>query len=92
MDRDPLPRASFQVADRVAEEVGPVLELTEAAVAVETEYAAHVPGRVVMVNMLRGRPHRRSRNAALPSEEAVELRLRDPIASLSGAGLSVLSK
>lgn len=56
-----------------------VPELPEAGVAVEAQYAADVPGLVVMVHMLRiGRPTDRA-HPTLLREQLVDLLLPDPI-------------
>jgi hypothetical protein len=52
MDRDPLPRGSFQVTDRLARVLEVVGEPNPAAVAVEAENATYVTEHMIVVNTL----------------------------------------
>src|SRR5215211_4719306 len=49
MDQDPLPRASSQVADRLAQVVDLGLELAKATIAVVAENATYVTEQVIAV-------------------------------------------
>jgi len=51
MDQSPLPRGSFQIRDRTGEELRAVPELPQAAVAVEAQYPAHLPGAMIVIDV-----------------------------------------
>jgi hypothetical protein len=51
MDQDPLPRGSFQVADRLGHVLDVVRELAQSAVSVEAENASYVTQRVIVLDV-----------------------------------------
>ncbi len=53
MDQNPLPRGSLQIRVRTGEKPRIVLELAEAAVAVEAQYPAHPTRATIMIKVLR---------------------------------------
>jgi hypothetical protein len=53
MDQDPLPRGSSQVADRLAQVLDVVLELSKTTVAVETENATYITEYVIVIDVPR---------------------------------------
>jgi hypothetical protein len=94
MDRDPLPRGSFQITDRRAQSLDVVLELTQAAVAVETENATYVTEHMIVVNMLGVGSAADRADAALLDQKLPELLLADAVATpqvvLAGAAVQPL--
>ena len=80
MDQNPLPRGSFQVRDRLGEEIRAVPELPQAAVAVEAQYPANPAGAVIVIDVLGIRGAADGTDAPLPGEHLVEFRLADAVA------------
>jgi hypothetical protein len=77
MDQDPLPRGSSQIADRLGQVGDTVLELTQAAVAVEAENATYITEHVIVVDVPRvGRAADRT-DSAPTGQERIELLLPD---------------
>jgi hypothetical protein len=74
MDHDPLPRGSFQVADRLAQVVDAGRDLAEAAVAVavEAENATYITEHVIVVDVLGVRRAADRADAPLRHQEGVE--------------------
>jgi hypothetical protein len=79
MDQNPLPRGSLQIRVRTGEEPRVVLELTEAAVAVEAQYPAHPAVAMIVINVLRAGTATDGAAALLGSQHLVEFGLTDAI-------------
>ena len=77
MDRDPLPRGSFQISDRLAQSPDIILELTQAAAAVEAENATYVTEHMIVVNMLGVRHTADCADAALLGQKRLKRLLAD---------------
>src|SRR4051795_4564908 len=79
MDQDPLPRGSSQVADRLAQVLDVVLELSKATVAVEAENATYITEYVIVIDVLWVWRAADRANAALRGQKFLEILLPDPV-------------
>jgi len=95
MDQDPLPRGSSQVADRLAQVLDVVLELSRTTVAVEAENATYITEYVIVIDVPRVWRAADRANAAGRGQKFFELLLPDRVPpaqiTIPGASMEALN-